>query len=55
MADGRPGRRGTNGLVLFMLGILAVLLSFLLRVPCRVPEWSVDSRFPGLCLSLIHI
>lgn len=49
MADGRPGRRGTNGLVLFVLGILAVLLSFLLRVPCRVPEWSVDSRFPGLC------
>ena len=32
-----------------VLGILAVLLSFLLRVPCRVPEWSVDSRFPGLC------
>ena len=30
MADGRPGRRGTNGLVLFVLGILAVLLSFLL-------------------------
>ena len=29
--------------------VVAVLLSFLLRVPCRVPEWSVDSRFPGLC------
>ena len=49
MADGRPGRRGTNGLVLFVLGILAVLLSFLLRVPCRVPEWDVQNRFPGLC------
>lgn len=49
MADGRPKVRRTNGLVVFVLGILAVLASFLLRVPCRVPEWSVDERFAGLC------
>lgn len=49
MADGRPARRRTNGLVVFILGVLAVLASFLLRIPCRVPEWSTAGRFPGLC------
>lgn len=49
MSEGKKGRRGANGFVVFVIGILAVLLSFLLRVPCRVPEWNVSERFPGLC------
>lgn len=49
MPEAKKGRRGANGLVVFVIGILAVLLSFLLRVPCRVPEWDVAGRFPGLC------
>lgn len=49
MPELKKNKRAANGLLVFIVGILAVLLSFLLRVPCRVPEWDVAHRFPGLC------
>lgn len=54
MAEAKKGRRGANGFVVFVIGILAVLFSFLLRVPCRVPEWDVANRFPGLCATELN-
>lgn len=49
MPELKKNKRAANGLLVFIVGILAVLLSFLLRVPCRVPDWDVAHRFPGLC------
>lgn len=54
MPEMNKSKRTANGFLVLVIGILAVLLSFLLRVPCRVPEWDAANRFPALCSTQLN-
>ncbi|RKQ35196.1 glycosyltransferase 87 family protein [Kocuria tytonis] len=44
---------GSAGLVLLGLGLYTVMMAYLLRIPCRVPEWHMAEQVPQLCATVI--
>lgn len=49
----RGGKAGNTGLLLLGLGLYTVMMAYLLRVPCRVPEWNLTENMPALCATVI--
>lgn len=44
---------GNSGLLLLGLGLYTVMMAYLLRVPCRVPDWNLAEDVPELCATVI--
>ena len=44
---------GNSGLLLLGLGLYTVMMAYLLRVPCRVPNWNLAEDVPELCATVI--
>ena len=44
---------GSAGLVLLGLGLYTVMMAYVLRIPCRVPDWHVAEQVPQLCSTVV--
>ena len=52
--EGARNRSGGNaGLMLLGLGLYTVMMAYLLRIPCRVPDWNMAQQVPELCATVI--
>lgn len=52
--EGARNRSGGHaGLVLLGLGLYTVMMAYLLRIPCRVPDWNMAQQVPQLCATVI--
>ena len=49
----KRGGGGNSGLLLLGLGLYTVMMAYLLRVPCRVPNWNLAEDIPELCATVI--
>ena len=53
LEGGRKHAAGNAGLLLLGLGLYTVMMAYLLRIPCRVPDWQLAERIPELCTTVI--
>lgn len=53
LEGGRKHAGANAGLLLLGLGLYTVMMAYLLRIPCRVPDWHLAERIPELCATVI--
>lgn len=53
MEGARKRGGGSSALLLLGLGLYTVMMAYLLRVPCRVPNWNLAENVPELCATVI--
>ncbi|MCG7425303.1 glycosyltransferase 87 family protein [Kocuria rhizophila] len=52
--EGARNRSGASaGLMLLGVGLYTVMMAYLIRIPCHVPEWNVAEQVPQLCATVI--
>ena len=44
---------GSAGLMLLGVGLYAVMMAYLIRIPCQVPDWNMAEQVPQLCATVI--